>query len=124
MELGDWRLSESKLIEGRGLPCPSSLERYWRMSVSVDQLAVAGGTPVRDIKARPWPSWPIATEEDITAVADVLRSGKWNRWRSDRVVALEEALQEFTGAAHVVALASGTAGLEVALKAAGVRPRR
>ena len=92
------------------------------MSVSVDQLAVAGGTPVRDIKARPWPSWPIATEEDITAVADVLRSGKWNRWRSDRVETLEAALREFTGASHVIALASGTAGLEVALKAAGVRP--
>ncbi len=92
------------------------------MSVSVAQLAVAGGTPVRDIKARPWPAWPMATEEDVAAVAAVLRSGKWNRWRSDRVEALEEALQEFTGAAHVVALASGTAGLEVALKAAGVRP--
>ena len=92
------------------------------MSVSVDQLAVAGGTPVRNTKERPWPSWPIATEEDIAAVAAVLRSGKWNRWRSDRVVALEEALKEFTGAAHVIALASGTAGLEVALKAAGVRP--
>lgn len=92
------------------------------MSISVKQLAVAGGTPVRNTKERPWPSWPIATEEDIAAVADVLRSGKWNRWRTDRVVALEEALQEFTGAAHVAALASGTAGLEVALKAAGVRP--
>ena len=92
------------------------------MSVSVDQLAVAGGTPVRDTAARPWPTWPIASEEDIAAVADVLRSGKWNRWRSDRVDELEAALREFTGAAHVVALASGTAGLEVALKAAGVRP--
>ncbi len=92
------------------------------MSVSVAQLAVAGGTPVRDTNARPWPAWPAATEEDIAAVADVLRSGKWNRWRTDRVVALEEALQEFTGAAHVIALASGTAGIEVALKAAGVRP--
>ena len=92
------------------------------MSVSVAQLAAGGGTPVRNTKERPWPSWPIATEEDIAAVAAVLRSGKWNRWRSDRVVALEETLKEFTGAAHVVALASGTAGLEVALKAAGVRP--
>ncbi len=92
------------------------------MSVSVAQLAVAGGTPVRDIQAQPWPAWPVATEEDIAAVADVLRSGKWNRWRTDRVVALEEALREFTGAAHVIALASGTAGIEVALKAAGVRP--
>ena len=92
------------------------------MSVSVDQLAIAGGSPVRDTKARPWPTWPIATEEDIAAVADVLRSGKWNRWRSDRVDELEAALREFTGAAHVVALASGTAGLEVALKSAGVRP--
>ncbi len=92
------------------------------MSVSVSKLAVAGGAPVRDVRARPWPAWPVATEEDIAAVAEVLRSGKWNRWRSDRVEALEAALRESTGAAHVVALASGTAGLEVALKAAGVRP--
>ena len=46
------------------------------MSVSVAQLAVAGGTPVRDTNARPWPAWPAATEEDIAAVADVLRSGE------------------------------------------------
>ena len=104
------------------MPCPSVVERRRRMSVSVDQLAIAGGTPVRNTKERPWPSWPLATEDDIAAVAAVLRSGKWNRWRSDRVEALEEALREFTGAAHVIALASGTAGLEVALKAAGVRP--
>lgn len=92
------------------------------MSVSVAQLAIAGGTPVRDSKAQPWPAWPVGTEDDIAAVADVLRSGKWNRWRSDRVTQLEERLKDFTGAAHVIALASGTAGLEVALKAAGVRP--
>ncbi len=31
---------------------------------TADQLAVDGGTPVRDVKAKPWPQWPASTAED------------------------------------------------------------
>ncbi len=32
------------------------------MPVMNEQLAVAGGTPVRDVKLKPWPEWPVADE--------------------------------------------------------------
>ena len=86
------------------------------------RLAVDGGTPVRDVRARPWPAWPVGTDEDVAAVAEVIKGGKWTRWGGDRVVALEAQLQEYTGARRAVAVSSGTAALEVALKAVGVRP--
>jgi dTDP-4-amino-4,6-dideoxygalactose transaminase len=86
------------------------------------RLAVAGGTPVRDTAARPWPTWPVGTQEDVAAVAGVILGGRWTRWTGDRVLALERALQEYTGARRVVAVANGTAALEIALKAVGVRP--
>jgi dTDP-4-amino-4,6-dideoxygalactose transaminase len=90
--------------------------------LGVQRLAVAGGTPVRDVKARPWPQWPDGTDEDVAAVGEVIRSGHWNRWNGDRVTTLEAALQTYTGARRAVAVSSGTAALEVALKAVGIRP--
>ena len=87
-----------------------------------DTLALHGGTPVRRAKERAWPAWPVGTEEDAAAVAAVVRSGKWTRWTGDRVVALERRLEEHTGARRAICVTSGTAALEVALKAAGVRP--
>ena len=91
-------------------------------AVRDQQLAVTGGTPVRDTKARPWPQWPVGTQDDVDAVAGVILSGRWTRWTGDRVVALEHALQEYTGAKRAVAVANGTAALEIALKSVGVRP--
>ena len=38
------------------------------------QLAVNGGTPVRQ---RPWPAWPVWDEADAQALAEVVRSGEW-----------------------------------------------
>jgi dTDP-4-amino-4,6-dideoxygalactose transaminase len=90
--------------------------------VRESQLAVAGGTPVRDTTVRPWPEWPVGTHEDVAAVAEVILSGRWTRWTGDRVEALEQALRAYTGARRAVAVANGTAALEIALKAVGVRP--
>jgi dTDP-4-amino-4,6-dideoxygalactose transaminase len=92
------------------------------VATAAQRLAVAGGAPVRDVQARPWPTWPEGTEADVAAVAAVITGGRWTRWTGDRVVALEQALQEYTGARRAVAVSSGTAALEVALKASGVRP--
>jgi len=64
----------------------------------------------------------VGTDDDVAAVASVIKSGKWTRWTGDRVQTLEAALQTYTGARRAVAVASGTAALEVALKAAGIRP--
>jgi dTDP-4-amino-4,6-dideoxygalactose transaminase len=60
------------------------------------------------------------SEDDLAAVVDAYRSG----WLSmgPRTATFEYAFAEFTGAAHVVAVASGTAALHLACLAAGLGP--
>jgi dTDP-4-amino-4,6-dideoxygalactose transaminase len=67
--------------------------------------------PLFDLKLAP---------EDIDAVVETLRSG----WLTmgPRVEAFEHAFSEHLGVRHAVALASGTAALHLACRAAGVGP--
>src|SRR3990172_6819171 len=58
---------------------------------------------------------PLIGEEEINAVAEVLRSG--NIAEGERVKRFEAAFAEFTGTSHAVAVNSGTAALHVALLA-------
>ncbi len=67
----------------------------------------------------PWPSFD---EEDIAAVAAVLRSGKVNYWTGTEGRNFEEEFATYVGTRHAVALANGTVALEVALRALGVGP--
>jgi len=88
------------------------------------KLAIAGGTPVR---SKPFPRWPQATEQDVEAVSDVIRSGHWHRipWgiaEEPKALQFERAFAAFQGANYGLAVASGTAAVEVALRAAGVGP--
>ena len=59
-------------------------------------------------------------EQDVQAVLDCLASG----WLTmgPRTEAFEEALAQYVGCPHAVAVANGTAALHLALLAAGVRP--
>ncbi len=63
---------------------------------------------------------PAIGEEEIAAVAETLRSG----WLTTgpRTALLEERMAEFLEAEHVLAVASGTAALHLALLAVGVGP--
>jgi dTDP-4-amino-4,6-dideoxygalactose transaminase len=63
---------------------------------------------------------PAIGEEEIDAVADALRSG----WLTTgpRAALLEERMAEFLEAEHVLAVASGTAALHLALVALGIGP--
>jgi dTDP-4-amino-4,6-dideoxygalactose transaminase len=47
------------------------------------KLAIHGGTPVRDVRKKPWPGWPQFDEKEQEAVARVAQSG---RWQADREV--------------------------------------
>ncbi len=38
------------------------------------ELAIAGGAPVR---AEPYPKWPSGDDEDVAAVEEVVRGGRW-----------------------------------------------
>lgn len=82
-------------------------------------LAIEGGTPVR---RAPWPAWPIFDGREEAAVTEVVRSGNWGALAGTQVKAFEKEFARFQGARHGIALVSGTAALEVALRAAGIGP--
>jgi len=63
---------------------------------------------------------PVIGEEEIRAVAEVLRSGQLVQ--AERVAAFERGLQGRLDGCDVVAVSSGTAALHVALLALDVRP--
>ena len=98
----------------------------------MSKLALFGGTPVR---TAPFPSWPVFDESEEHALLDVLRSGRWWNFRmgeaanpgasvcaESTVARFQAAFAQAQGARFGVACASGTAALEVALKALGVGP--
>ncbi|MBI1722714.1 MAG: DegT/DnrJ/EryC1/StrS family aminotransferase [Gemmatimonadetes bacterium] len=75
-----------------------------------------GGQPIRDtylVFGR-----PLFSEEEIQDVVAVLRSG-WPGM-GKKTIEFEQAFAEYCGARHAVSIASCTAGLHVALLAAGV----
>lgn len=67
--------------------------------------------------AAPWPYFP---DDEISAVTDVLRSGKINYWTGDICRAFERDYAEYVGAKYAVAVANGTVALELALFALGI----
>ena len=91
----------------------------------MSQLALFGGAPVR---ATPFPSWPVFDASEEAAVLDVVRSGKWWRYSQgdlsgeSRVAVFQDAFARAQGAKFGIACASGTAALDIALKAAGIGP--
>ena len=82
------------------------------------QLAIEGGPPVRD-SFLPF-GRPAINEDEIAAVAEVLRSG-WPGM-GQHTLAFEQAFAAYVGARHAVSVSSCTAGLHVALAAAGAGP--
>ena len=104
-------------------------------SIKANKLAINGGTPYR---TRPFTSWPFHNDEEVKAVADVAASGKW--WRCayseaelqkpepgslegrSRVDVFEERFAKAHRAKYAVAVTSGSAALEIAVRAAGINP--
>lgn len=82
----------------------------------MEKLAINGGTPVRKNKIFYGRQW--IDEEDIKAVADVLRSDYVTC--GPTVQTLEKRLAEYTGAKYAVAVSNGTAALHCACIAAGL----
>ena len=81
-----------------------------------NKLAIDGGTPVRE-KLLPYGKQFI-DQEDIDAVIDVLKSD----WLTTgpTIVKFEKVFSQHVGAAHGIAVSSGTAGLHCAVSAAGI----
>lgn len=89
---------------------------------SASRLALDGGSPVRDVRAKPWPAWPIFGVEEERALLDVLHSGQWWYVGGDRGVRIEQEFAAFQHARFGVACTNGTAALEIALRALGIGP--
>lgn len=82
-------------------------------------LAIDGGDPVR---TAPLPPWPVFAADEREAVDRVLTSGRANYWTGGEGRAFEAQFAEFVGAPHAIALANGTAALELALWGLGIGP--
>ena len=67
-------------------------------------------------------AWPFYDEDEIAAVAAVLRSGKVNQWTGPDVFAFQDACREVLGGGPGIALANGSLALELPMRAFGIGP--
>jgi dTDP-4-amino-4,6-dideoxygalactose transaminase len=86
---------------------------------SIAQLAIDGGE--KAVKTN-FP-WPIYDEQDVQAVADVVRSGQWgNPDCAGAVAEFEHQFAEYCGSKYAISCVNGSVSLRLALIACGVRP--
>src|SRR5437868_109225 len=85
------------------------------MRIPTDSRAHLGGATTRMVIPM---SSPDVDDRDVAAVLEVMRSTSLSI--GPRVVQFEKAIAGRCGAAHAAAVSSGTAGLHLALMAAGV----
>src|SRR3990170_3201721 len=88
-------------------------------AMTSEQLAVNGGPKVRET---PYPPWPALGDDDVAAVAGVLRSGRLTQLTGGAVGAFEEAFAAWHGVRHCVATSSGTTAIHTALAAMDIGP--
>jgi hypothetical protein len=81
-------------------------------------LAINGGIPVRK---KPFPAWPLFSDDEIAAVSRVLQSGKVNYWTGEEGRLFEKEFAESIGVNYAVAVMNGTVALEAALMALDIR---
>ena len=77
-----------------------------------NKLAIDGGPRTRDTA---FPRWPHLGPEDVSAVAEVLDSGKLTQLTGPAVADFERAFAAWHGAKHCVATSSGTTAIHTAL---------
>lgn len=70
----------------------------------------------------PLSPWPCFTDEEVEAVAAVLRSNRVNYWTGQECRTFEKEFAAWAGTRHAIALMNGTVALDLALQAIGVGP--
>jgi dTDP-4-amino-4,6-dideoxygalactose transaminase len=83
----------------------------------VTDLAILGGSPARSPTKT---QWPVFDGTDEALVLEALRSGAWSRWDGTFTRRFEADLGEYLNVKRVLAVSSGTAALQVALRSCGV----
>ena len=81
-------------------------------------LALGGGKPAVTTKG---PAWPVSGRQELTWMAEVVRSGKWS-WCGPHETAFCKEYAQFIGSKYCIGLANGTVTLQCALQAVGVKP--
>jgi len=82
-------------------------------------LAIDGGPKSVTNKLAGWPQFD---EKAISAVQEVLRSGKVNYWTGPKGMEFERKFAVWQGSKYAISASSGTAALHVALSALGIGP--
>lgn len=67
--------------------------------------------------------WPVFDEQEIKAVEEVMRSGKWGSPNcQDKVGEFEQAFARYCGTKYAVSCVNGSVSLRIALIASGIKP--
>jgi len=66
--------------------------------------------------------WPFFGQDEISAVVEVLRSGKVNQWTGTEIMSFEKEFADYHSVSHAIALANGSVALDLALSILGIRP--
>jgi len=85
----------------------------------MSKLAINGGKPLRDAKAKPWPKWPVWDENEEKGLLEVLKSGVWS-YNGPKELEFNKAFAKFVGTEYAISAANGTVSLQLALEACGV----
>ncbi len=84
-----------------------------------EKLAIDGGPMAVTNKLAGWPQFD---EKAISAVQEVLRSGKVNYWTGPKGMEFEQKFADWQGSKYAISASSGTAALHIALSALGIGP--
>jgi len=82
-----------------------------------EKLAIDGGRPIR---SQAFPAWPIYGAREEQLLLEVLHSGKWGSQAGNKVETFEKEFSSLQQARYGVCMVTGTAALEVGLRALGV----
>jgi len=83
------------------------------------ELAIKGGQALR---TRPFPKWPVVTEDEINAVMKVVESGQWGHVFTEQAERFCDRYAEYHGVDYAIPVSNGSTALEVALRNAGIGP--
>lgn len=86
----------------------------------MENLAIKGGTPIRDAEHKIYYGRQWIGDDDVQAVVETLKSNFITC--GPKTVELEKKLCELTGASHAVVCSNGTAALHMAAMAIGIQP--
>ena len=84
-----------------------------------NRLAIDGGAPIRTLL---FPSWPVWDDQEEKQLLEVLHSGHWGILDGGKVSEFEGRFAEFVSAKRALCVTSGTAALEIVLRALGIGP--